>query len=336
MFVTEHPAPYWDEAFVHLSEYCDLRVVYVQRFVKSKPWKNYNFFNGIFYNETLKLISCLFSANHVIVGGYYRKELVYILIMAILFFKKISLFSDVQHNKHRNVFKRFLRKILFSRYSYFFISGEKGIEFFKKTYKIPSRKLIYLPYAYTHPSTIDLEQNNSFSKLSILISSRFVERKGHMTLVRALEKCSKSTLNTCHFTFIGEGKLKKEVDYKLSCVEGLSYEMLGWVNIDSYKKQITKNNVLIHPSIFEPFGIPVIDAMNRGLIVIASSGVMSAYDFIKDGVNGYIYNNSSFIDLTKKIEYIAKNKNKLKEISKKARNTIPRYKYFIKKAVEKL
>ena len=157
-----------------------------------------------------------------------------------------------------------------------------------------------------------------------------------MTLVSALEKCSKRTLKTCHFTFIGEGKLKNEVEYKLSRIQGLSYEILGWVNIDSYKKQIAKNNVLIHPSIFEPYGLPVIDAMNSGLIVIASNGVMSAYDFIKDGINGFIYNNSSYINLTKKIEYLAKNKDKLNVISKKAINTIPEYKSYVKKAVKKL
>tara|TARA_B100001287_G_scaffold174368_1_gene146945 strand:- start:12743 stop:13777 length:1035 start_codon:yes stop_codon:yes gene_type:complete len=334
IFVTEHPAPYWDEAFLLLDKYCDLTVIYIQEFVKSKPWKNYKYFPGIFYCEKLKLIKTIFQANHIIIGGYYRKELRNIILFSILFQKKISLFTDVQKNYQRNPFKSILKKVLFMNFSFFFVSGRKGIKYLNETYNISKKKLMYLPYAYSKPVQNNPIKQISFDKLNILISSRFEKRKGHEVLVSALKKSQKKVLNNCHFIFLGDGKLKNDINLKLNKINFLSFEMLGWIGINSYYEYLSKCNVLIHPSYFEPFGIPVIDSLNRGLIVIASDGVMSAYDFIDDSHNGFIYQNNSCDELASKMAFLVDNKSSLKSISEKAKSTIPDYEFYLKKIID--
>ena len=47
--------------------------------------------------------------------------------------------------------------------------------------------------------------------------------------------------------------------------------------------------LFMHP-IFEPFGIPPLDAMKKKKVVIASLGVKSAEEIIIHGENGFLFN----------------------------------------------
>lgn len=49
-------------------------------------------------------------------------------------------------------------------------------------------------------------------------------------------------------------------------------------------------DVFIHASIFEPFGIPPIDAMKCGKVLVCSKGIKSVEGIIEDGSNGYDFN----------------------------------------------
>ena len=335
LFVTEHPAPYWDEAFEKMKNLCKLDVIYIDKSVSSKPWKDYQFFKGTFYHEMFSVVNKIIRSDHIVIGGYYRIELRFLLILSFVLFKKVSLFTDVPRLKERSFWHLKFKKYFFKLFKYVLVSGNQGIEFFLNKYYVSSSKLLYLPYAYS--SVTDSESiNKSFEKFNVLISNRFIERKGHLILLKALEISSIETLNQFHFIFIGDGELKNLISNRISKIDYVSHEFLGWVSFDKYASLLKKCNFLIHPSLFEPFGIPVIDGLNEGLIVIASEGVMSAHDFIENKKNGFIYSPNDFRKLSGILKQIGDKEFDLKDISKNALKSVPNYESFLSNVFNKL
>lgn len=336
LFITEHPAPYWDDAFNNFNNLSNFNVIYIDEFVNSKPWKNYIYYPGIFYNQKVTVLLNLFKSKNIIIGGYYRKELRFILFLSLILRKNIILFSDVPNNNKRTFTQNLLKSFVFKRIKLFFISGKQGIDFFHKTYNIDLNKLVYLPYSYKSLRININDNKKDFNKFNVLISSRFLDRKGHIILVKALEMCSSNMLKSFHFIFLGEGPLKNEINMRLKSINNLSFQLCGWVSFDRYNYYLDKCNILVHPSLFEPFGIPVIDALNKGLIVISSDSVMSAFDFINHGINGFIYPSKNYIKLYDLLRTVYSKKYNLSEISKLAMESVPKYSYFVKNAIEKI
>lgn len=333
LFITEHPAPYWDQAFETFEKFCDLNVIYIDEFVSSKPWQGYKYYRGTFYKNKIKTFSKILKSDKIIIGGYYRKELRILLFISFLLCKSISLFSDVPRVLERNPLIKFLKRITYKRFKYFFISGKKGIEFYLNNYNIKNQQLIYLPYSYKSINYAEDCEKYSFQKFNVLISSRFLKRKGHLFLVKALELLSKEKLSQLQFIFLGDGPTKNQICAKLDKISNLNYKALGWVSMREYNYYLDYCNVLIHPSLFEPFGIPIIDSLNRGLIVISSDKVMSACDFIKSGTNGFIYSSTNYRKLSHQIENLFFNRKNLKKISINAKNSVPKYEDFVKNVI---
>ena len=60
---------------------------------------------------------------------------------------------------------------------------------------------------------------------------------------------------------------------------------------------MSETDIFIHTSLQEPFGIPPIDAMSHGKLLISSDNVYSSLDRVIDGFNGYLYRKNSAEDL---------------------------------------
>ena len=334
LFITEHPAPYWDQAFKIFNRHCNLSVIYIDERVSSKPWENYKYFKGTLYKNKVKTFLKVLKSNEIIIGGYYRKELRVLLLISVCLGKSISLFSDVPSSSERNFMIKILKFFVFSRFKYFLISGKEGIDYYQRINKININQLIYLPYAYKSVNYKINYDKLSFQKFNILISSRFLERKGHLFLVKALKLLPQKKLSRMQFIFLGDGPNKNEICSKLDEISNLNYKALGWVSMKEYYYYLNYCNVLIHPSLFEPFGIPIIDALNRGLIVISSDKVMSACDFIENGTNGFIYPSEDYKKLLCHLVNLFNNKKNLKKISINAASSVPNYDYFVKNVVD--
>lgn len=336
LFITEHPAPYWDKTFRTLEKQVDITVLYIDHKVKSKPWNNYEPFYGKYYVNPVKLIKLLINHDTIVIGGYYRIELRISMFFSFLLFKKTHLFSDVSSDRKRNFIMIMLKSILYKFFDKILVSGKKGIEIFNLTYGVKKSKLLYFPYAWEFKKNISNVNNFSRNRLNVLICNRFILRKGHNVLLSALESCSEKLLDSFHFTFIGDGELKDQTVEGLKRIPNLMFDVKGWVDFEVYKKILSKSDVMIHSSLFEPYGIPVLDALNQGLIVIISDGVMSGYDFVENEVNGFIYPAKSSSELKNRLKYIADNRSSLKKISDNAKLTLPEYKSLIKTAVERI
>lgn len=99
-------------------------------------------------------------------------------------------------------------------------------------------------------------------------------------------------------------------------------KFLGWIENDTYSEYMEQTDVFIHASIFEPFGIPPVDAMKYGKLLIVSDGVKSTDEIILDGVNGYIFSAGDAKELASKIKNVVKNRKNLYEMAAKGKEDV--------------
>jgi len=124
----------------------------------------------------------------------------------------------------------------------------------------------------------------------ILFIGRIVEQKGIQYLVEASPNVI-SKIKNCLFLIIGEGwlleSIKKRV-YELGVNN--NFKFLGHVSDEMLKIAIKASDVLVIPSIYEPFGIVALEGM-AGRIPVIASAVGGLKEIIEDGINGIYVNN---------------------------------------------
>ncbi len=99
-------------------------------------------------------------------------------------------------------------------------------------------------------------------------AARFVKQKGHINLVKAAAAIA-DRFPEIHFLLLGDGPLelilKKEIASRRLSRHFIFAGMLNDVNLE-----LIGADLMIHPSIEEPYGIAVLEGMRAGLPIVAS------------------------------------------------------------------
>ncbi|UCG62695.1 MAG: glycosyltransferase family 4 protein [Candidatus Zixiibacteriota bacterium] len=100
-------------------------------------------------------------------------------------------------------------------------------------------------------------------------SGRFVNHKGHAFLIEAAP-----TIVAKHpdivFLFLGDGYLQKKHQQRISKLN-LEKQFVFAGMLDDLQLELMGSDLMVHPSIIEPFGISLIEGMQAGLPIIASA-----------------------------------------------------------------
>ena len=311
---------------------------YYKDLTSTYPWENfnadlkYNVFNNSFDHFRKVLIS-LFQSDLVIITGWHTKFHVFLMFLSKLIGKKYALWLDVTLEKIP-IYKK-LRNIAFLKLApWLFVTGDYGIKQLKLLYGININKTKDFPYLSAEFDEHKVKEINekrnevvlSDSVIKLLISNRFIERKGYNIIIKAFSILPAEVRKQFHITVLGNGinfeKYKAEM---MSCMENI--EFLGWVEYDTYLSSLTECDIFLHASIDEPFGIPPMDAMVCGKLVISSDGVVSSMSRIINGINGFIYSKNDYKELSAIFSYIVKNRSEIYEMGKAALNTSKKYSY---------
>lgn len=118
---------------------------------------------------------------------------------------------------------------------------------------------------------------------------RFSPEKNLRRLIETFNQLPDLTLN-----MIGFGPLEDELKKKA----GRNVVFHGAVANAELPKYYQQNEVFILPSLSEPWGLVIEEAMNNGLPVIISSKVGCAHEVVRNGFNGLIFDVNSEQALT--------------------------------------
>ena len=120
-------------------------------------------------------------------------------------------------------------------------------------------------------------------RITFLFSAKLVARKDPLTLLRAYERMQHR--DRAAIVFMGEGELRPELEKHASA----GVYMIGFVNQADIPKHYAMCDVFVLPSLYEPRGAVINEAMACGLPVIVTDRCGSIGDVVLEGENAFIY-----------------------------------------------
>lgn len=109
-----------------------------------------------------------------------------------------------------------------------------------------------------------IDKNNFIA----VTSGRFVEQKGHKYLIEAACDIVK-VHNNISFLFLGDGPLQEKLQKQISELNLEDHFVFAGM-LSDFNLELAGSDLMIHPSVDEPFGFSVLEGMRAGLPVIAS------------------------------------------------------------------
>lgn len=264
------------------------------------------------------LIKVVNDNDFIIIGGYDQPSYILVSIICKILNKPyILLYDGISYNKiyqKENIVKKLMKKIVVNNSKAIMGNGQVSREYFSKNFNY-STKNIYNQYL-----TVDMSILNNLyinkesyrkeyrSKLGIgneakvlVYSGRLVEIKNVEAVVEALAKIASPQII---FLITGGGELNKRI-IDAADQRGVKLIITGFISKqEELFKHYFAGDAFILPSVDEPWGLVVNEAMAAGLPVIVSNICGCSLDLVEEGVNGYIidpYNTEDISDKIKKI-----------------------------------
>lgn len=175
----------------------------------------------------------------------------------------------------------------------------------------------------------EFKKKKNNDKVVFLLAGTISTRKGQTLLLEAIKRLSPEDKAKSEFIFIGdpydgdiEGEKIKE-ELKEYCEKNENIKLYKSVS-RSELFDIYKNiDVLVLASIDDPMPVVATENLMLGNIVLCSTGTGTSY-YIKDKVNGFVFNNGSIDELHEKIKYIINEKD-LSNIKRQGRKIFEQY-----------
>jgi glycosyltransferase involved in cell wall biosynthesis len=255
-----------------------------------------------------------------------------LIFLAKIFKKKIFVRDEVSENsKKRSFFNRIFNS-LFYRIIDNFIDVYLAIGKQNKKYylnqNIDKKKIVLVPYVVDNNFFYVKKRIKKNKKLTYLFAAKLKKRKGCDLLLEAINliKNKKFCSNT-KFIIAGEGKMKNEIKNYIKKNKLDNVSLLPFQNQLQLKKLYHKADVFIMPSIKEPWGLTINEAMCSENAIICSNKVGSSSDLVFNNYNGYIFSSNDEIDLSKKILKIYQNKKKIKKFKSNSKKIISKWNF---------
>jgi len=105
-----------------------------------------------------------------------------------------------------------------------------------------------------------------------------------------LEAFARAKVPDSFLVFAGDGSLRNQIEKRIQEL-GVSgrVRILGFVNQSQLPEVYCASDLFVLPSLYEPFGLVVNEAMLCGCPVVVSDRVGAKYDLVRQGENGYIF-----------------------------------------------
>jgi len=329
--VTNIPTPYRDTQFELIKKkYPELIVYFTGDHRENRLWntsKN-NFYIflkkiisvGQFGQLNYGLFNIIKKSDILIIGGYEQPSYMVLALLAKLYgIPTILMFDGVAPSRVsscKNNIKYLLKKFIISKFSVIWANGSVAYKYFKECFRVDGSK-IFNQFLSVDSSIFDQKidkksEIKSFmrkkyaidSKQKVLLySGRFVERKKVLDLINALSIVKRSNCGIdIKLILIGDNDEIASDLYKNCCkTQAIDCMFLGFIQKEDLYKYYFFSDLLVLPSVDEPWGLVVNEAIYSQVPVVASSDVGSAFDLVEDGINGYIFEKGNIVDLSEKI-----------------------------------
>jgi len=203
----------------------------------------------------------------------------------------------------RKVMKKLFFR-LFNRYVDRFLAiGSLNRDYYIRQ-GIPEQKICLVPYAVdnvffqSRVRACSRERQELREKLDldssrpiILYAGKFTDRKRPTDLLSAYTNLSPDGRREPHayLLYVGEGELRSELEKRAAQLGWKSIRFVGFKNQTEIPAFYDLCDVFVMPSLSEPWGLVVNEAMNAKRPIVISDKVGCAPDLVRHGENGLIF-----------------------------------------------
>jgi glycosyltransferase involved in cell wall biosynthesis len=250
----------------------------------------------------------------IIINGYSRAPYLVALAIAKLRGIRVALRIDsVMFNnsaKIKRAYKRAAYAVLLSLYDKFFATGTLAREYLLH-FGVEPRRIALFPYTvdteYFRSLAADLSPQREAIRRRygipegtrvILAIVKLSAREAPWDLLLAIGGLDRQD---CWTLVVGDGDQRGALETFVREQQTGHVVFTGYVPYADLVSMYVAADVFVHAVGNEPWGVSVHEAIACGLPVVASSRVGAAYDLIKPGRNGYMYEFGNSNDLREKL-----------------------------------
>lgn len=229
-----------------------------------------------------------------------------------VFFTDANILEESLRSRKKIFFKKyFLEKFIFKK-AKGFLSTSFVNESLYKAYGVPKEKMVSLHYSYGYEDFLKQAQNFSFKRnelrnyfgvlekdFVLLFVGRLMENKN---LFNLLEAFSKVDCKNKKLFIVGDGVERKAIEKRIKDLNLKEVKLFGFQDRYSISKFYCVADGFVLPSIDEPWGMVVNEAMCFSLPVIVSDKVGSGVELIINNYNGLIFSPNNIVELTNLIK----------------------------------
>lgn len=272
----------------------------------------YQVLRSIQEKENIDLIICHAVSNCFAVGHFAkRRKIPTAYIIHELINERIKT-STNPYNWYVTKWYQLATRYAIAKIDYFIANSSYIRKFIIKEGALPKRTyIIYNPIDHS----IFSPKQNIQKEIDVLYIGRLSIEKGVEVLIKATRFISENR----KILIIGDGPLRNKLEI-LARNTSKNIQFLGWVDTEELIKFIIKSKILVVPSLSEPQGIVVIEAMACGIPVIGSN-TGGIPDMIEHGRNGWLVEPNNPEILGNTIESVLSNENLIESASKEALKT---------------
>ncbi|MEP7014318.1 MAG: glycosyltransferase family 4 protein [Verrucomicrobiota bacterium] len=173
-----------------------------------------------------------------------------------------------------------------------------------------TKKIDIIPYGA--PPALFNDIKKAAGPLKVLFAGSLGQRKGLSYLVKAIEMLN----NSVELTLLGR---KAAPDCRPLEAATRKYRWIPTLSHQDVLREMSNHDLLLFPSLFEGFGLVVLEAMAQGTPVITTAHTCGP-DIIEDGTDGFIVPIRSAEAIAEKIDILSSDRDRLMSMKIAARH----------------
>lgn len=321
IIITEIPSHYRLPVFnlIAKDENISLVVIYLKHVIRGRSWDilwDLNQFNyktlksfcysrkdgsQIYISRGLTKILKQFEPDVIICDGYNHTA-----CLEALFYSKINnvrclLRSESNKNDNRSDLHllKIIKQIIIKNFSGFISSGISSRNYLQSLGAKHEDIWIAPDSVENHWYNKNKNKKKNGKIIKLLFVGRIMEHKGIFNLLSAFKLINENTINDFQLTYIGGGNKASELKDNVKKLKLNNVKLVEFIQPKKLAIEYCKHDIFIMPTLSDPWGLVVNEAMAAGLPVICSNKAGCSADLVINGWNGYVYNGTSINDLKK-------------------------------------
>lgn len=270
-------------------------------------------------------------------AGWSHPFLIFLIVIARIFFLPSTLESDTQQKKDSSILKKIIKRMVYPllfKFPRFFLPGGTRQAKYLSHYGVKNKKIMIAQMTVNtikirnftkaisacDRENLRLQHNAKNSDVVFLFVGRLLDWKGIRELIAAIKSIQDARAK---LWIVGGGELADEVQLAVKADNKITY--FGRMADDLLWRIYHAADVFVLASHAEPWGLVINEAMAVGLPIITTNGVGCVEDLITHHQEGLIVSPKNEIMLRESINFMLENPEKRKSMAENSQCRIEKW-----------